>query len=113
MLGAVCLLLAATALQIIPFNWIGLLLVLGGVALLIAEVHVVELRAPVRARASSRSRWGAWLVFRVPELTDLALPFWRAIFPAVAALAVGVRRAGLECVARAGAAAVLGQRGGS
>jgi membrane-bound serine protease (ClpP class) len=84
--GAVCLLLAAAALQVIPFNWIGLLLVLGGVALLVAEIHVTSFGL-LFALGIAALAWGAWLVFRVPELTDLALPFWRAIFPAVASLA--------------------------
>ncbi len=85
-LGAICLLLAATALQVIPFNWVGLLLVLGGIALLIAEIHVASFGL-LFAVGIVALAWGAWLVFRVPELTDLALPFWRAIFPAVASLA--------------------------
>jgi membrane-bound serine protease (ClpP class) len=63
-----------------------LLLVLGGVALLIAEIHVASFGL-LFALGIAALGWGAWLVFRVPELTDLALPFWRAIFPAVASLA--------------------------
>jgi len=85
-LGAICLLLAATALQVIPFNWLGLMLVVGGIALLIAEIHVASFGL-LFAVGLVALAWGAWLVFRVPELTDLALPFWRAIFPAVASLA--------------------------
>lgn len=84
--GAVCLLLAATALQVIPFNWVGLMLVIGGIALLIAEIHFSSFGV-LFAVGLAALAWGAWLVFRVPELSDLALPFWRAIFPAVAALA--------------------------
>ncbi|MGH7290182.1 MAG: NfeD family protein, partial [Myxococcota bacterium] len=84
--GAVCLLLAATALQVIPFNWFGLMLVIGGIALLIAEIHFSTFGL-LFALGLAGLAWGAWLVFRVPELSDLALPFWRAIFPAVAALA--------------------------
>ncbi len=85
-LGAICLLLAATALQVIPFNWVGLMLVIGGIALLIAELHIASFGLLFAAGIVALA-WGAWLVFRVPELTDLALPFWRAIFPAVASLA--------------------------
>jgi membrane-bound serine protease (ClpP class) len=85
-LGALCLLLAATALQVIPFNWIGLMLVLGGIALLIAEVHLASFGLLFAAGLAALA-WGAWLVFRVPELSDLALPFWRAIFPAIVGLA--------------------------
>ncbi|MEX2209122.1 MAG: nodulation protein NfeD [Myxococcota bacterium] len=85
-LGAICLLLAATALQVIPFNWVGLLLVIGGIALLVAEIHVASFGLLFTVGIVALA-WGAWLVFRVPELTNLALPFWRAIFPAVASLA--------------------------
>jgi len=85
-MGAICLLLAATALQVIPFNWVGLLLVLGGIALLIAEIHVASFGILFTVGLVALA-WGAWLVFRVPELTDLALPFWRAIVPALASLA--------------------------
>lgn len=85
-LGAVCLLLAATALQVIPFNWVGLMLVVGGIALLIAEIYVASFGVLFTVGLVALA-WGAWLVFRVPELTDLALPFWRAIVPALASLA--------------------------
>jgi membrane-bound serine protease (ClpP class) len=85
-LGAVCLVLAATAMQVIPFNWLGLMLVLGGIALLIAEIHIASFGLLFSVGLVALA-WGAWLVFRVPELSDLALPFWRAIFPAVASLA--------------------------
>jgi membrane-bound serine protease (ClpP class) len=84
-IGAVCLLLAATALQVIPFNWLGLLLVLGGIALLVAEIHLGSFGV-LFAIGLGALAWGAWLVFRVPELSDLALPFWRAILPAIVGL---------------------------
>jgi membrane-bound serine protease (ClpP class) len=88
-IGAVAFLLGATALQIIPFNWVGVLLVLGGVGLLIAEVHVSSFGV-LFALGLGALCWGAWLTFRVPELSDLSLPFWRAVFPAALALAVVV-----------------------
>ena len=87
--GALALVLAATALQIIPFNWIGLLLVLGGIALLVAEVHVSSFGV-LFALGLAALCWGAWLVFRVPELSDLSLPFWRAVFPAALSVAIVV-----------------------
>ncbi|HTO71694.1 MAG TPA: nodulation protein NfeD [Myxococcota bacterium] len=88
-LGAVALVLAATALQIIPFNWVGLLLVLAGVGLLVAEVHVSSYGV-LFALGLAALCWGAWLVFRVPEASDLALPFWRAVFPVALALAIAL-----------------------
>ena len=88
-IGALALLLAATALQIIPFNWVGLMLVLGGIALLVAEVHVSSFGL-LFALGLAALCWGAWLAFRVPELSDLSLPFWRGVFPAALALAAVV-----------------------
>ncbi len=88
-IGALSLVLAATALQIIPFNWVGLLLVLGGIGLLIAEVHVSSFGV-LFALGLAALCWGAWLAFRVPELSDLSLPFWRAVFPSALSLAVVV-----------------------
>jgi membrane-bound serine protease (ClpP class) len=85
----VALLLAATALQIIPFNWLGLLLVLGGVALLIAEVHVSSYGL-LFALGIAALCWGAWLTFHVPELSDLSLPFWRAVVPTALTLSAFV-----------------------
>lgn len=85
--GAVALILAATALQIIPFNWVGLLLVAGGIVLLIAEVHVSSFGV-LFALGLAALAWGAWLTFRVPELSDLSLPFWSAVFPAALSIAV-------------------------
>jgi len=86
-LGVVAILLAATALQIIPFNWVGILLVLGGIALLIAEVHVSSFGL-LFALGLAALAWGAWLTFHVPELSDLSLPFWRAVFPVATAAAL-------------------------
>ena len=88
-IGAIALLLAATALQIIPFNWLGILLVLGGIALLVAEVHVSTFGVLFVAGLAALC-WGAWLTFRVPELSDLSLPFWRAVFPAALSLAIAI-----------------------
>ena len=88
-IGAVALLLAATALQIIPFNWVGLLLVAGGIALLVAEVHVSSYGV-LFALGLAALCWGAWLTFHVPQLSDLSLPFWRAVFPAALSVALVV-----------------------
>ena len=92
-LGAVALVLAATALSIIPFNWAGLLLVVAGIGLLIAEVHLSSFGV-LFALGLAALCWGAWLVFRVPEASDLSLPFWRAVFPVAAALALVITAVG-------------------
>lgn len=115
-LGVAALLLAATALQIIPFNWVGILLVLGGIALLVAEVHVSSFGF-LFALGLAALAWGAWLTFHVPELSDLSLPFWRAVFPVAVATALvitGVAWAVSRAQAApqyAGAEALLLERG--
>jgi membrane-bound serine protease (ClpP class) len=115
-IGAVALLLAATALQIIPFNWVGLLLVAGGIALLVAEVHVSSYGV-LFALGLAALCWGAWLTFHVPELSDLSLPFWRAVLPAGASVAfvvTGVAWAVSRAQARpqyAGAEGLLAETG--
>ena len=40
--GAICLILAAIAFQILPFSWVGLLVLLLGMALMVAEVFVTS-----------------------------------------------------------------------
>ncbi|HXZ84573.1 MAG TPA: nodulation protein NfeD [Myxococcota bacterium] len=92
-LGAASLVLAATALSIIPFNWAGLLLVLAGIGLLIAEVHLSSYGV-LFALGLAALCWGAWLAFRVPQASDLALPFWRAVFPVATALALAITAVG-------------------
>ncbi|HXX49228.1 MAG TPA: nodulation protein NfeD, partial [Myxococcota bacterium] len=92
-LGAAALVLAATALSIIPFNWAGLLLVVAGIGLLIAEVHLSSFGV-LFALGLAALCWGAWLVFRVPEASDLSLPFWRAVFPVATALALVITAVG-------------------
>ena len=85
--GAVCLVLAGLALQIIPFNWIGLLLILAGVALLIAEVFVTSFGLLFAAGIACFAV-GGYMVFDVPHESDLAVPFWEVVVPAVVAMTI-------------------------
>ncbi len=85
-IGAACLVLVAIAMQIIPFNWVGLLLMFFGLGLLVAEIYVAGfglLFVPGLACLGA----GAYMTFRVPELSDLTLPFWTVILPMLAVLA--------------------------
>jgi membrane-bound serine protease (ClpP class) len=83
--GLACLILAGLSLSIIPFNWVGLILIAAGVALMVAELLLptfgVLLVLGVLCLAL-----GAYSIFDVPEEMDLVVPFWRVIFPAVAGL---------------------------
>ena len=115
-LGVLCLVLVGISLQIIPFDWIGLLLVLGGVALTIAEIHAGGtglLFLPGLLLLGA----GAFLVFRVPGVSDVSLPFWRFVVPMVA-LVGGLGALMIWGVARSfgrpqrtGTASLIGARG--
>jgi membrane-bound serine protease (ClpP class) len=85
--GAICLVLAGLALQIIPFNGIGLLLILTGVALLVAELFVPSFGMLFTAGVLCLAA-GGYMVFDVPEESDIPVPFWEAVVPAVAAIAI-------------------------
>jgi membrane-bound serine protease (ClpP class) len=85
--GAICLVLAGLALQIIPFNGIGLLLIFTGVALLVAELFVPSFGMLFTAGVLCLAA-GGYMVFDVPEESDIPVPFWEAVVPAVAAIAV-------------------------
>jgi membrane-bound serine protease (ClpP class) len=85
--GAICLVLAGLALQIIPFNGIGLLLIFTGVALLVAELFVPSFGMLFTAGVLCLAA-GGYMVFDVPEESDIPVPFWEAVVPAVAAVAI-------------------------
>jgi len=115
-LGATCLVLLGISLQIIPFDWVGVLLVLAGLALMIGELWVPGfglLFVPGMFLFGA----GAYLAFRVPELSDVALPLWQFVVPMTAAFGllgalIGwgvVHSAGRPQVA--GSAALVGARG--
>jgi membrane-bound serine protease (ClpP class) len=71
--GVICLILAGLALQIIPFNWLGLLLILLGVALLIAEIFVTSFGL-LFAGGLAALAIGGYMIFDVPAQSDLSVP---------------------------------------
>ncbi|MEE8556361.1 MAG: nodulation protein NfeD [Myxococcota bacterium] len=71
--GVISLILAGLALQIIPFNWLGLILILLGVALLIAEIFVTSFGV-LFAAGMICFALGGYMIFDVPEQSDLAVP---------------------------------------
>jgi membrane-bound serine protease (ClpP class) len=86
-LGATCLILALIAMQVLPFSWIGVLLLLLGAGLLVAEAFFTSFGALFVAGVACLLIGGAMLFDR-PDLSDLTVDFWRVLVPAVAALAV-------------------------
>lgn len=87
MAGAVCLILAAIAFQILPFSWVGLLLIALGIGLLVAEVFVPSFGV-LFAMGLACFMLGGTMVFDRPDLSDLTVSFWSVLVPAVAALAI-------------------------
>jgi membrane-bound serine protease (ClpP class) len=85
--GLVCLLLAAIAFQILPFSWLGLLILLLGVGLVVAEVFVSAFGVLMFAGLVCMLVGGS-MVFDLPEVSDLTVPFWSVLVPVVAAFGV-------------------------
>ena len=86
-IGAVCLLLALIAMQILPFSWIGLLLIAAGIALFIAEVFVTSYGV-LFAAGMICFLIGGSMVFDRPDLSDLNVSFWPVLVPTVAGMAL-------------------------
>jgi membrane-bound serine protease (ClpP class) len=87
--GAVCLLLTGIAFQYIPFSWVGLILMLLGLALFVAEVFVPAYGI-LFACGVGAFLLGGTLVFDQPELSDLTVSFWQVLLPAVVAMSICV-----------------------
>jgi len=86
-LGAACLLLAMIAMQVLPFSWVGVLLVLLGVGMLVAEAFVTSWGF-LFAGGLLCLLIGGSLMFDRPDLSDLSVDFWRVLVPAVSALGI-------------------------
>jgi membrane-bound serine protease (ClpP class) len=80
--GAVCLILAAIAFQILPFSWVALLVMLLGVGLMVAEVFVTSFGALFAAGLACLLLGGSML-FDMPDLSDLSVSFWSVLVPIV------------------------------
>ncbi len=85
--GLVCMILAAIAFQILPFDWVGLILILAGLALFVAEMFVSAFGA-LFATGVALILLGGSMIFDQPDLSDLTVSFWSVLVPAVAAFAL-------------------------
>lgn len=85
--GAVCLILGFIALQILPFSWLGLLLMLLGIAMLVAEVFVTSYGL-LFAAGVSLFLLGGSMIFDMPAVSDLDVSFWNVLVPAASGLAL-------------------------
>ncbi len=85
--GGVCLILALIAMQILPFSWVGLLLILLGISLFAAEVFVTSYGLLFAAGVVCFLIGGSMLFDR-PELSDLRVDVWGVLVPVVAVFAL-------------------------
>ncbi len=113
-IGGISLILAFFAFQSLPINYAGLLLILFGVVLLIAEIKVVS-HGVLTIGGVISMLLGSMMLFDAPE-TDLRVSWW-VVIPTVAttagvfafAMAAGVRA--LRSRPSTGEASLLGQVG--
>jgi membrane-bound serine protease (ClpP class) len=84
-IGGICLILAFYAFQSLPVNWAGLLLILFGVVLLIAEIKVVS-HGVLAIGGVIAMLLGSLMLYDTPETTGIRLS-WYVIVPAVGATA--------------------------
>ena len=85
--GLVCLVLAGIAFQILPFSWVGLLVLLLGVGLIGAELFV-SAYGLLFAAGLACLLLGGTMVFDIPEASDLTVSFWPVLVPMVTAFAL-------------------------
>jgi membrane-bound serine protease (ClpP class) len=86
LLGAACLVLAAFGLGYLPFSSLGLVLMLAGVVLMVTELFVPAFGLVFAAGVVCLGL-GAYLLFDVPEIGDVAPPFWSTVFPSLLVVA--------------------------
>jgi membrane-bound serine protease (ClpP class) len=85
--GIVCLVLAGIAFQILPFSWVGLLVLLLGLAFVTAELFVTSHGVLLLVGLLCMLIGGS-MVFDVPEVSDLSVSFWSVLVPIVAAFGI-------------------------
>ena len=86
-IGVSALILLGFALQILPFSWAGMLFMLIGIGLLIAELFVVSFGL-LFAAGIGCFLIGGTMIFDRPEVSDLTVDFWQVLFPLTVALSI-------------------------
>jgi membrane-bound serine protease (ClpP class) len=84
--GAIALVLGFISLQILPFSWLGLLLLFGGIGLVVAELFVTSFGI-LFALGVACFLLGGSMLFDRPGESDLNVSFWSVLVPAVGAVA--------------------------
>lgn len=86
-LGVVCMVLAAIAFQILPFDWIGLILILAGLGFFVGELYT-SASGLLFAVGVMCLLLGGTMIFDQPDLSNLSVSFWDVLVPAVGAMAL-------------------------
>jgi len=79
--GLVCLILAVFAFDLLPFSWLGLVLMFTGVALMIAELFVSAFGL-LLVGGMVFFLFGGMMLFDMPEISGVAVDFWGVLLPA-------------------------------
>jgi membrane-bound serine protease (ClpP class) len=86
-IGLVCLVLAIFAFDMLPFSWLGVVLMAGGLALMIAEIFFSTFGL-LFAGGIVLFLLGGAMIFDMPDVSDLRVSFWSVLVPAVSGVAV-------------------------
>jgi membrane-bound serine protease (ClpP class) len=86
-IGLVCLILAVFAFDMLPFSWLGLVLMLVAIGLMIAEIFVTSYGV-LFAAGLTLFLLGGVMLFDVPEVSDVRVSFWGVLAPAAVGFAI-------------------------
>jgi membrane-bound serine protease (ClpP class) len=84
-IGLACLVLAVFAFDLLPFSYLGLVLIVVGIGLMIAELFVSSFGVLLAGGLLCFVAGGAML-FDVPEASDVKIDFWPVLVPMAVAL---------------------------
>ena len=84
--GLTALILAAIGFSILPFSWLGMLLMVIGIGLMVGEIFVTSYGVLLVTGAGCLLLGGSML-FDVPEVSGVEIPFWTILLPVVGSFA--------------------------
>jgi membrane-bound serine protease (ClpP class) len=85
--GVVAMLILGFTMHILPFSWVGALLLLLGIGLLIAELFITSFGL-LFAAGITCFLLGGTMIFDRPDVWDLTVSFWEVLVPITTAIAV-------------------------
>ena len=88
-IGLVCLILAVFAFGMLPFSWLGLVLMVVGIGLMIAEIFL-SAYGLLFAGGITLFLLGGIMLFDLPEVSDVTVDFWSVLLPAAVGFGVVV-----------------------